>query len=581
MTTRRRISRLTLLTMAVLTALLVAKTGRDLKLHASQSLTLLAVGLVLAPGARVAPASLPPALLCWTLALAASLALAVQHGARGSGDAVAQLVMVALARFAPFILRREDLIRLAALSATTFIGVGGYALAQKLGLDPVEEFRAFHSRARPFSTFGNPDFLGAYCAFLLPLLADLRRRAAGSRRHLLTGIGVLATAVLGWTGSRGAWLGAAAGLAIWVMLSGVHHGLRTRVRELISTGRLPALLLAGATTIALVGWWAAPHLTRRTDRAMLWTGTARMIAARPLAGWGPGAFAGEFPPFAPPAFAERMRADNTFAEHPHSEYLHVAVEYGLPALGIFLWLLTTIIARGARLAGSGAPLAAGAAGALAAILVHMAVDRNFRLASTAAPFWLLAGALWAPPRRPPPAGIAPSPVARALGFASLVACLAGAAMLLRPLRASYAVAADVDFLKQDPNATSAELLARQGQLGGQPQYWVELGNTYAKEEKFAQAADAFTQALRLDPTVRSAKNNLGNCYFYLSRFDDAAKVYLELLAEDPEHRDARFNLAMAYYYQRRIKEALIVVDEILRREPGNAKAIALRQQLAP
>jgi len=460
---------------------------------------------------------------------------------------------------------RAGLHRFSVLLLTAFVIVGGYAMIQKLGLDPVEEFRTWHSESRVFSTFGNPDFLGAWLALLLPLALGL---SPVTRRF----IAVPVMAVLWLTGSRGAMLGALAGGTMWLSLS------RSWRTVFSPGGRSKLLEVAAAVGVLLAAAGASRMLTRRTDRLMLWAGTARMIRTAPVTGWGVGRFASEFYAYAPPAFAARMTADNTFAEHPHSEYLHVAVEAGLPGLGMFVWLLTAILATGIARARRGDPLAAAAVGSLAAILVHIAVDRNFRLASTGIPFWLLAGAL---------VSSAPSPKVpgtffnRSLTFAAGAAGLALAALLLRPLLASYRVEGQTDFLKQAAEFSSAQLEAEKNARAGDPQFQIALGNAYAKEGKFPKAVTSFAEALRLDPRSTAAANNLGNSWFMMSNFDQAIAAYRKVLALDPPNKDARFNLAFALFHQRKIKDALAECDILLRMDPQNAKALQLRAQLAP
>jgi tetratricopeptide (TPR) repeat protein len=302
-----------------------------------------------------------------------------------------------------------------------------------------------------------------------------------------------------------------------------------------------------------------------------------MIRSAPLTGWGVARFASEFLPFAPPAFAARMAADNTFAEHPHSEYLHVAVESGLLGLGVFLWFLAAVFRTGRSRIQDGNPLVPAALGSLVAILVHIAVDRNFRLASTGIPFWLLAGMLCARNA----AGPGSRPASRwVAGFAVLPA-LALAAFLLRPLLASYRVAGETDFLKQAAEYTSAQLEPQRAGRAADPQFHMALGNAFAKEGKFPRAVEAFAEALRLDPRSTAAANNLGNSWFMMSKFDQAIAAYRIVLGLDPGNRDARFNLAFALFHQRKIKEALAECDTLLRMDPQNPKALQLRAQLAP
>ncbi|MEK7476790.1 MAG: O-antigen ligase family protein [Candidatus Coatesbacteria bacterium] len=581
-----RLARLALLTAAALVPLLFAKGGRDYKLLSSQVLILLgaAAGTVVLAHSRLRDRrGAPLAAAAWLAGL--SVSVAVAHG-RGilAPTAMAELARQALCLVAflgaMLLLRPGDLRRLAALWATTIVFVGGYAIMQKAGWDPIEEFRKFNSQSRPFSTFGNPDFLGVHLAFLVPILLSLIVHAArkGPRmaRDILLHATLFGTLVLlVWTGSRGAWLGASAGIAIAIPLLFRRSEWESMDRRMRSVA---IAVIAVAFVIAAI--WLAPSvrdaLNRRTDRIPLWQGTMAMVRAKPITGWGVGSFPSEYPPFAPPAFAAKMKADNTFAEHPHCEYLHVAVEAGLPALGLFVWLLAVVLRQGLYRARAGDRMAAGALGALVAVLVHILVDRNFRLASTAIPFWLVAGVLFAR-REGAPAGT------KAPGWAwlPLLGAIALAAVSLRPLLASFKVAREVDFLTQSAGVPAAQLEAQRDAHATDPQFLVALGNAWAQEKNFPRAIKAFEDALRLDPANTGAAVNLGNCWFMMSRFDEAGIVFRKVLERDPGHRDARFNLAMTYYYQRKIKAALAEVEILLRQDPANPKALQLKAQLSP
>ncbi|MEK7767227.1 MAG: O-antigen ligase family protein, partial [bacterium] len=425
-----QLGRLTLLTLAALVPVMLAKQGRDLKLLAALPLTALAFAaawpFILRGGLRFNRGAATP-LIAWI----ASLAIAAGQPHSSTDEFVRQSFFIGAFAASVALFRPGDLRRLGVLWCLSFLWTGGYAVAQRLGLDPVPEFRAFHSAARVFATFGNPDFLGAHLAFLLPPACALAF-AAGRRETRIAGWTVAGgiALVLYWTGSRGAWLGAAAGCSAWCVAT---FGF-ARMRR-----ALPAAALTGIGLVAALSFAGGLRdtLARRTARVDLWRGAGALLRARPLAGWGLGAFPAEFPPFAPPVFAERMRRDNTFAEHPHSEYLHIAIEAGLPALGCFAWLISVILARGLALSRPGRSLPAAALGALAAVLVHVAVDRNFRLASTAVPFWLLAGALFAAPLRPAGRGL---PRLLLAGLSLVPVALVGAAAYsLRPLLSSYRV----------------------------------------------------------------------------------------------------------------------------------------------
>ena len=126
-----------------------------------------------------------------------------------------------------------------------------------------------------------------------------------------------------------------------------------------------------------------------TGRWRMWGIATRLIAARPLLGWGPGRFAAVYPAFQraslrshPPAIAV-----TDLTNHPHNDYLLLSVEAGLVGLAALLVLLALVlrhaVARGARR--EAAPLAA----ALVALAVHGVVDVPLRLPATTVLFCLV------------------------------------------------------------------------------------------------------------------------------------------------------------------------------------------------
>jgi O-antigen ligase len=83
-------------------------------------------------------------------------------------------------------------------------------------------------------------------------------------------------------------------------------------------------------------------------------------------------------------------------EHAHSDYLEFAAEIGIPAAALLFAGLWALVLRAARAAvrsshRSAAILAAGSAGALAAILLHSVTDFNLQIPANALLFCWLAG----------------------------------------------------------------------------------------------------------------------------------------------------------------------------------------------
>lgn len=570
--------RLAVLTSAFLVPVLIARQGRDYKMFAAEVMAIAVLFLLASdrrPGPRPSWRAFRPFMpaIAWIACLLA--AAANSRHASAADEMVRQAFFFSFFPVSALYLRKDDGNRLAWIWMAAFLFVGGYAMVQRLGLEPVADFRKWNPQDRVFATFGNPDFLGAFTAFLLPLFSS---RISGSRRRSPWIIStVLACVVLYWTFSRGAWLGALAGMAVWALSA---FGRQAFLRFL---PRILAGTVAAVLALSLAGLFPWNTFTRHTDRALLWQGTFRMISAKPVTGWGLGAFPSEFPAFAPPDFNERMKTNNTFAEHPHCEYLHVAVECGLAGSGIFLWLVASMARRFLYfLRSPGGRSLAGPLGALTAILVHISVDRNFRLASTAVPFWIVSGMLLAYGRtqNSPAPGLVPR-----LGvFRTLLACLLSflaVAAVFRPLSASLRVEGDKDFLDQRTDIPLSELESQRATRSNDPVWLVTIGNAYAQEKQFDQASKSFQEALKLDPRNVSAANNLGNSYFMMSRFDEAIRAYETALAIDPGHKDARFNMAFAWFHKRDIKRALLECDKLLKMDPTYFKAVQLKSQLSP
>ncbi len=120
---------------------------------------------------------------------------------------------------------------------------------------------------RVYSTLGSPVYLGALLALALPLCAGLW---AGAGRDRILGLfaGAFCAAGLLLTQSRSAWLGAAAGLAVWAWASGRWDGRRVR---------WPAAGLAAA--LLALGLWSRASGAADSARVQLWK-SAVAVAAR-------------------------------------------------------------------------------------------------------------------------------------------------------------------------------------------------------------------------------------------------------------------------------------------------------------
>lgn len=232
---------------------------------------------------------------------------------------------------------------------------------------------------RIFGTMYNPNVLAGYLLVVIPatvvVLALARQwddRGGEDRPRIgsiLAGFAlVVACAALLLTASRAGLLGAIFAVAVLV------GGLPTRIRA-------SWIVAAVAAMIVLV--IVAPPLRERVLSATAeshsavfrwytWVGTADMIAARPITGFGPGSFEHAYPQFAQVGFT-RMA---------HQTPLQIAADAGLPALALVLaavLMIARALVRGLREGGTVTVESAAALAALTGVGVQNLADYSWHV----------------------------------------------------------------------------------------------------------------------------------------------------------------------------------------------------------
>lgn len=296
----------------------------------------------------------------------------------------------------------------------------------------------FSVNRAPGGTFGNRNFVAHLCAIGLPLAAY----AALHARRFLVSLGAVLTmlalgAMLVLSRSRGAWIaGAVAGVPFAIGV--VRAGTLARVATAAGTGggwRLRAGRVALLLVALGVGVAAAIQLPNTLDwrsdspyldsvkgvvdykggsghgRLEQWQHSARLLAADPVLGVGPGNWSVRYPLVAPlgdPSLTEDRRTANPW---PSSDPVAVGSErgvFGLVTLGVVVvgLLLTAHRAvwgapsageamNSRRTAGAAERALAGGAlgGVLAATLIAGAFDAVLLLAAPTIVVWPALGAL--------------------------------------------------------------------------------------------------------------------------------------------------------------------------------------------
>ena len=267
-------------------------------------------------------------------------------------------------------------------------------------------FRADPSN-RIFATFFNPDIAAGFLAMTIPvalafLWLDLPL-VPSFVTSLAAFLGVIALAL---TASKGGWLALAAGIIVMSIVRSIRPGVRSvsAARRFWMTAGLSAL--AGIACSRMLFVRIAESGTSQANsaqfRRLVWESALRMIAHRPLDGFGAGAFSQAYPRFA-------IAGPTQMA---HNAYLQAGAESGV--LGLILLLaaaaaaILPALARQPRVNGDspsgsentpwrasvvGSALVPGLAGGLAASAIHSLLDFDWNMPGLWLQFWAMAGML--------------------------------------------------------------------------------------------------------------------------------------------------------------------------------------------
>ena len=459
-----------------------------------------------------------------------------------------------------------------------------YGIGQYLGIDlPVYRHSGtmlaqaqFAKRgARPFATFGNPNFFAEYLAGLLPLAIAAYLSARSRQRMVVFAVGVISMfAALMLTGTRAAWVGSLVGCLLLAVWGGA--GLWRRKRAWLLAGifivlALPSLvpikhLPGSGMALARLEKIAALREESVGARLFWWRVTLGMIADYPWLGVGVGRFREVYPAYQRAFFEEhpsermfsgRFTAEEVPLESPHNEYLHLLADQGMLGFGLFAWLVVSLIAFGRQKLSSipvpSRPALVGALSATIALLTVGLFAYPFQLPTSALLFGMLAGVILADPEKPrdfplndvrsPSEGVGAPRVResekRSVIFAARILLTLLSFLYLaflariyisslhlhrgteHFLRGEYQEAAAVFQQALDVNARDAEIhlaLGRALLLSGNPQEAIR---------HFSFAENGFNS-----PRLRQ---DLAGCYVTVGRSDQAEREYVNGIATYPGH----------------------------------------------
>lgn len=225
--------------------------------------------------------------------------------------------------------------------------LASYGFLQHFGID--RKYWIQDSQARVFSTIGQPNWLAAYLAALLPLILSLafyQRNKVNSFFYYL--LFVLVYSTFWFTYSRSGLLGFALAMGSFFVLLGAN--ILWQKRFPLITLFLTCLTLSfftfGFATIRLSETTTEITTSKKGStgqiRFIVWKGTLDLIKKshfqRKIIGYGPGTFAYTFLPFRPRELNDTSEWEFLYNK-AHNEFLDTAATVGLFGLGAFILIL--------------------------------------------------------------------------------------------------------------------------------------------------------------------------------------------------------------------------------------------------
>ena len=224
-----------------------------------------------------------------------------------------------------------------------------YSVMQHLGLDPVKWSQYDLVKNRSISTFGNPDFLSAFLAMIIPFAFCYAFRENARDKGIVSLIlwGFLSLVTL-WTYSRAGLLAMVVGTVFAAFLLGwdklKKHWKKSVVIVILIVIAITLVFVAesaGITrhsliqriTVALSG----KDINVQT-RLYLWQAGLKAIQEKPLLGTGPSAFSIAYLPYRY-LEPENIRRRMAMPESSHNLFIDIAVFSGVFALISFLAVL--------------------------------------------------------------------------------------------------------------------------------------------------------------------------------------------------------------------------------------------------
>lgn len=250
---------------------------------------------------------------------------------------------------------KETYLNLIKVSLGASILVAGWGILERLGVDA--SYWEQDVQARVFSTLGQPNWLAAYLAMLIPWAVSFYLKAKRRWQSLgLFGLVLLLYTCFIFTFSRGGNYGLAAGLAIYMLIIS-WQGLKRYWKKITSAGiAMVIVTVLFATPLATQYFGASsPRIVENLEagnetgniRLIVWQGAWQSFLDKPITGHGLETFGEVFYKYRPIEMNQTGEWDFLF-NRVHNEYLNYLSSTGLVGTVSYLLLIASFYWQAVR-----------------------------------------------------------------------------------------------------------------------------------------------------------------------------------------------------------------------------------------
>ncbi len=473
-----------------------------------------------------------------------------------------------------------------------------YGVLQYFNVDLVWPYTLNPYGGRAVSTFGNPNFLSSFNVALMPIaLALALNEKPGPRRWIYAATFLTLEAAILATLTRSSWAGAAIACAMLLISPHIRAKAKAEPRGLgLILGAAVAMALLWPSSSIATGY-APTFIGRLTEfpsmlkrdgfyspfhqRVLIWTCAWLLGSESPLWGKGGGLFELFYPFYQGHllhefTFFQHMR---THANNSHNEILEVFAQTGILGLGAFLAIWASFFESARRWCKgriASDPLFIGAVAGCAGVLADNMLNVSLHFTVPAFLFWWMAGSAMGRGTRGTngnfqwEAGrVSKKIAASAIVILSLWACWFQVRVWMR--EAWYFAGFKMGRMNDIGGATRA--LERSRAWGpSEVNALYELGNSYARTGRPAQAAAAYLEAIQANAGYDEIYYNLATVYNTSLGLPARALDFYRTSWEINPLSTELTNALSAFYLRspkQYLSQALEVLEEAVRDFPDN------------